>query len=142
MNEKQYLISESELKGFLTSRAYNPLNDGIDDVKDFLSSKPEAKTLNYKEVEKIINRLEEQIGDNQLDDKDKIKAITAICNLAIDNDLELVAKETTCSKTDCVNYLIHQEIRCSKGHKSCCKLLYISDDYIQKYDIYIKERKE
>ena len=37
---------------------------------------------------------------------------------------------TTCPKNDCVFYSI--VAKCSKSHKSCCRLLYISDDYIQK----------
>lgn len=38
--------------------------------------------------------------------------------------------KTTCKNKDCISY--STQTVCLKGHKSCCNLLYISNDYFPK----------
>ena len=51
------------------------------------------------------------------------------CAKAIMEKISEGGVETTCPKEDCKHHFT--VAKCSQNHKSCCMLLYISNDYIK-----------
>ena len=128
--EKQYLISESELKELIVH--HSVYQDNV--INDFLDTKQPAKTLNREEVEKIIEayRFRYDKTGAAINSVYVDNAITAICNLVPD-DFELVASGRY--MTDCM--VLKFEGYPEPDEKVTCK------EYSgKKVLIYIKERKE
>jgi hypothetical protein len=140
MNEKQYLISESELKELIVH--HSVYQDNV--INDFLDTKQPVKTLNREEVEKIIWELHDSLKcwlqneagtpeqNNAYIEDNIYQTVTAICNLVPD-DFELVASGRY--MTDCM--VLKFEGYPEPDEKVTCK------EYSgKKVLIYIKERKE
>jgi len=137
MNEKQYLISESELKELIVH--HSVYQDNV--INDFLDTKQPAKTLNREEVEKIIRK---KFGLTWMNPDGTVlqmipetsfqEAITAICNL-VPEGFELVASGK-------INYWSGKGAIFSTKDIDYELPKFIPFEQGKSFDIYIKERKE
>ncbi len=149
MNEKKYMVTESELISFLEygRRSENMI---LYDVRNFLKSKTEVKMLGREEVEDFLKQIitiavsqfcnedDEPMEDLPMQiwedfETDFNRIITDICNLAIDNEYKLIATQQV--DEDLWTLELKQGMRP------------ISIYGLEKYegkniDVYIKERKE
>jgi len=132
MNEKQYLISESELKELIVH--HSVYQDNV--INDFLDTKQPVKTLDREEVEKIIEayRFRYDKTGAAINSVYVDNAITAICNL-VPEGFELVASG---------------KVTIDENDEGLELLIRGNDEYFWKVskhkgkliDIYIKERKK